>query len=94
MSTIKETEEYLLNIKPEFKDIANSLIEIILSTCEKLSIAIKWKRLTFAYNVDFHDWICAIDITKNSVNLIFHFGGLLEDKKNLLKLVPVNSLEK
>lgn len=85
MNKSKEVEEYLLNYIPEFREIANRLIGIIFSTSKDLSLAIKWKRLTFGFNDDFHHWICAIDITKNYVSVIFHFGGLLEDKKNLFK---------
>jgi hypothetical protein len=44
----------------------------------------RWGKPTFGLNGDFHYWICAIEILKNRVSLIFHFGGLLSDERNRL----------
>ena len=48
-------------------------------------MAVKWNQFTYAYNADFHHWICGISITKNAVGLNFHFGGLLDDPNGVFK---------
>lgn len=49
-----------------------------------LDRAIKWRRLTFAVDGDFHHWICGIDVTRRGVVLQLHFGGLLPDAEGRL----------
>ena len=74
-----------LGQKPEnLQQIAVRLAEIILRSHGGMETAIKWGKLTFGINSDFHHWICAIQVTKNKVALIFHFGGLLCDENNRL----------
>jgi len=76
-------QKFTDKITPEFKELIEELINCIESANKNLQHDIKWGRLTFAVNGDYHYWICGIAITKRSVNLIFHFGGLLDDKNNL-----------
>ena len=68
----------------ESKIIAQNLSSIILSIDSAMCLSIKWKKLTFALNDDFHHWICAINFTKKGTVLYFHFGGLLNDEYNVL----------
>lgn len=69
---------------PDLKKVAKKLYEIILSTNDDLEAAIKWNRVIFAINNDFHHWICGINVTKKNISLIFHFGCLLTDENNIL----------
>ena len=64
---------------PEFQVIIHRLVQIIKDSGHPLDMDIKWGQLSFAQNADFHHWICAIKVTKKSVGLVFHFGGLLDD---------------
>ncbi len=75
-----DKKEFTGKLNPNFKGIVEDITAIIGSVNEKLSCEIKWGRLTYGLNGDFHHWICGIAQTKKSVNLIFHFGGILEDK--------------
>ncbi len=68
----------------EFKEIVHNLSSIILSIDSAICVSVKWKKLTFALNDDFHHWICAINFTKKGTVLYFHFGGLLNDEYNVL----------
>ncbi|HOK53557.1 MAG TPA: DUF1801 domain-containing protein [Armatimonadota bacterium] len=77
--------EYLYGVDPQYREIAERVISVIESIDPSFTMAVKWKQLTFALNGDFHHWICAIALTKKSVNLLFHFGGLLDDTNNVLK---------
>ena len=70
---------------PEFAEIVTSLVKTISSSSVKLDAAIKWKQLTFALPCDFHHWICSITITKKSVSLNFHYGGLLSDPSGIFR---------
>ena len=50
---------------------------------DSIKLAVKWKRLTFAHEGDFHHWLCAISFSRKAVNLTFHFGGLMKDPYDL-----------
>ncbi len=82
--------DFTKNATPEFKLIVERLVEVLESSGEQFEAALKWKQLTYAYRGgnhrgDFHHWICGISITKKSVGLTFHFGGLLDDPKGVFK---------
>jgi hypothetical protein len=75
--------EFLKPISSPNIEIAKKIIDMIISNYKDLDYAIKWKRLTFGINQDFHHWLFAIQPTKNSIGIVFHFGGLLEDKNQV-----------
>ena len=47
--------------------------------------AIKWQRLTFTVDGNWHHWLCAIAVTKGAVSLVFHKGSLLGDPAGMLQ---------
>lgn len=47
--------------------------------------AVKWKRLTFTVDQDWHHWLCGIAVTSAGVRLVFHKGSLLDDPADLLQ---------
>ena len=65
--------------------IARRIIQEIRKAKKPLDAAIKWNQLTFAKDGDFHHWICALRISKRCVTLSFHFGGLLDDARGVLR---------
>jgi hypothetical protein len=73
-------EEYLKGLDPLFRDIVETLSGIIESVDKRLECDIKWNRLTYSLSGDYHHWIYGIAKTKKSINLIFHFGGIIDDK--------------
>ncbi|MDD2483032.1 MAG: DUF1801 domain-containing protein [Candidatus Shapirobacteria bacterium] len=75
-----DKEIFINKIDPNFLDIFERITKAIESVDEKLDCEIKWGKLTYGLSGDYHHWICGIAQTKKSLNLIFHFGGLLEDK--------------
>jgi len=75
--------EFLKTIRSPYLEVAEKIIDMIIVRYKDLDYAIKWKRLTFAINRDFHYWLFAIQPTKNSVGIVFHFGGILEDKNRI-----------
>ena len=72
---------YISKINPDFRAIVESITKTIESTDKNLVCAVKWGRLTYGLSGDFHHWICGIAQTKKGINLIFHFGGILDDKE-------------
>jgi hypothetical protein len=59
------------------------LAELVRATSD-LDEDIKWNRLTFTANEDWHHWVCAVAATRKAVNLVFHKGSLLADPGGLL----------
>lgn len=51
----------------------------------RLTQAIKWGRLTFALDDNWHHWLCSIAVTKKTSSLVFHKGVLLDDPGRLLE---------
>ncbi len=56
----------------------------LLRRTATLDEAVKWNRLTFTANGDWHHWVCAVAATRKAVNLVFHKGSLLADPAGLL----------
>jgi len=80
----KEVQQFYDSVPENYKEIVNELSSLISNVNDKIAQDIKWKKLTFGLNEDFHHWLCQINITKKAVVLYFHFGGLLDDKYNIL----------
>ncbi len=85
MSTQKLVADFAESATAEQRRIVERLVDLIERSRPPLDAAVKWRQLTFARQGDFHHWICAIAIRKNSVDLIFHFGGLLDNPHGVLK---------
>jgi hypothetical protein len=79
-----DINSYLEQKPDHLRQIAVRLMEIILLSNPCMSGEIRWGKPTFGLSGDFHHWICAIQVMKDKVSLIFHFGGLLHDGNNRL----------
>jgi hypothetical protein len=77
-------DHFVNGAEPCATEVVYALVEIIERTSVPLDAAVKWRRLTFAREGDFHHWICGIAITKRAVTLVFHFGGILDDPEGRL----------
>lgn len=86
--------EFLHGTPLQTQEIVNATIAVICSTEHNFDMAIKWRRLTFALEHDFHHWICGIEITRTYVGIIFHFGGLLDDPYHKFKVGTSSFLRK
>ncbi len=78
--SINVKKMHISKINPNFKKMVEVLAEVIESVDKKLTCEIKWGRLTYGFSGDYHHWICGIAQTKKAISLIFHFGGILDDK--------------
>ena len=61
------------------------LAEHVHAAHDRIEEAVKWGRLTFTIDGNWHHWLCAIAVTRGSVNLVFHKGSLLDDPAGLLR---------
>ena len=61
------------------------LANLIASADPAITAAIKWGKLTFALDGDYHHWLCALAKVKKGVSLYFHFGSLLDDPRGILQ---------
>jgi len=68
-----------------FQGLINGLIEIICEAEPQMEADIKWNRITFTRNGDWHHWICGIERSKKYVSFVFHEGALLEDESRILQ---------
>lgn len=93
-SSAQLTAQFLQSTPPQTQEIVKAIVAVICSTEHNFDMAIKWRRLTFALEHDFHHWICGIEITKSYVGIIFHFGGLLDDPRGKFKIGASNFLRK
>ncbi len=66
-------------VDPGLGAIVRRLAAIVDGSPGRMDAAIKWQRLTYAREGDFHHWICGIAVARRAVSLVFHFGGLLDD---------------
>lgn len=78
-------DSFTLSAHPNFVQLFTRLASVIGGVEPRLECAVKWGRLTFALDGDYHHWICGIGVTKKAVVLTFHFGGLLRDPTGLLR---------
>lgn len=61
------------------------LADLVREAADALDEAVKWGRLTFTMNGNWHHWLCAVGATRAQVKLMFHKGALLDDPAGLLE---------
>lgn len=76
--------EFLAGTRPDAAPVV-AAIDAAIRAAAPVESAIKWQKLTYAVNGDFHHWICAVTVTKKQVSLNFHFGALLADPEGLFR---------
>ena len=81
----QDVEEWLHKWSPAQQEQARNLAAAVHGADEAVVEAIKWRRLTFTVDDNWHHWLCAISVTKDGVSLVFHKGSLLEDSAGLLQ---------
>jgi hypothetical protein len=78
-----QKETFLKDVDDSLRGATAELAKIIEASHKDFDVAIKWRQLTYGLNKDFDHWVCALSANKKAVNLVFHFGSLLEDKNKL-----------
>lgn len=79
-----DVTNWLQQWTPRQRREVRALAALIRGTDARLDEAIKWHRLTFTAERNWHHWLCAVAVTRARVRLLFHKGALLEDPAGLL----------
>lgn len=69
---------------PEQRRLAELLAERVRAHVPAADEAVKWRRLTFTLDEDWHQWLCAVAVSGRGVSLMLHKGALLDDPAGLL----------
>jgi hypothetical protein len=79
-----EVERWLGALPEGPRQEAEGLATQVRAAAPALGEAVKWGRLTFTAQGDWHHWVCAVAATKSDARLVFHKGALLDDPAGLL----------
>ncbi len=79
-----EVLSWLETLPTERREPVEWLAERVEKACDGVTAAMKWRRLTFTLDDDWHHWLCAVAVSKRGVDLVFHKGSLLDDPDGLL----------
>lgn len=77
--------EYIQSSPEAFQELIHALREVVYKAEPQMDEAIKWRRVTFTLNGNWHHWICGIERTQKYVSFIFHKGALLDDPSGILQ---------
>jgi hypothetical protein len=81
----RAVEAWLDKLSPAQQEQSQKLATAVHMANGSIAEAIKWRRLTFTVDDNWHHWLCAVAITKRGASLVFHKGVLLEDPAGLLR---------
>lgn len=80
-----DVEDWIEQWPKDQQDQIKWLAERVRAADSGITEAIKWRRLTFTVNGNWHHWLCATAVAKRGVSLMFHKGSLLDDRRRLLR---------
>lgn len=80
-----EVEDWLRRWSPDQREQVEWLAGRVHAAGKDVAEAIKWRRLTFTVDGNWHHWLCAVAVTGGAVSLVFHKGSLLEDPADMLQ---------
>lgn len=81
----RDVETWLGQWSSDQQDKVKWLADLVRGAVQEVDVAIKWRRLTFTVDGNWHHWLCAISVTTRGVNLLFHKGSLLDDPAGVLE---------
>jgi hypothetical protein len=81
----REVQEWLARWSPSQQERVEWLADRVHAAAASITEAVKWRRLTFTVDGNWHHWLCAVAVTKRSVDLVFHKGSLLSDPAGVLR---------
>lgn len=76
---------WLARLPEDKRREAAELSDLVQQAADRLEESVKWGRLTFTVDGNWHHWLCAIGATKTAVKVMFHKGALLDDPSSLLE---------
>jgi hypothetical protein len=80
-----EVEAWLRKWSPDQQEQVDWLAGRVHAAAAGVDEAVKWGRLTFTVDGDWHHWLCQIAVAARGVSLVLHKGSLLDDPAGLLE---------
>jgi hypothetical protein len=80
----RDVRDWLAKLPAERQEQAERLAKLVHAAHPGVQEALKWRRLTFTVDGNWHHWLCAVAASK-AVILAFHKGALLDDPAGLLE---------
>jgi hypothetical protein len=80
-----EVQEWFDGHDEQGRGRAEELRELVRDATGEPDEAVRWGRLTFTQDGDWHHWLCAVAVHRRGIDLVFHKGSLLEDPGGLLR---------
>jgi hypothetical protein len=77
-------EQWLANLDPSTRAQVEEVGQVVTEADPRLEGAVKWGRLTYSLEGNWHHWLCAVAVSKKATRLVFHKGVLLADRSGLL----------
>jgi hypothetical protein len=81
----QEVKKWFAGLDAGQRQQAEWLASTVHAADQAVTEAIKWRRLTFTVDDNWHHWLCAVAVTTKSVSLMFHKGSMLADPTGLLE---------
>jgi hypothetical protein len=76
---------YFEGLDERSRPTVERLIDVIVDVLPHVEHGLKWGRLTFTQNEDWHHWLCAVAPTGKGAKLLIHKGALLADPHRVLE---------
>ena len=80
--------DFLAALDPGVRAVAARIIAAIPAD---LTVAVKWRQLTFALDTDYDHWICAISATKYTRRLTYRSGDDVQE--SVIEAVVAEALD-
>lgn len=79
----RSVQAWLMHLDPQSRSDVEASVRVIRGVDPRLTQAIKWGRLSFSIDGNWHHWLCGITATSGS-RLVFRKGALVEDPGQML----------
>jgi hypothetical protein len=77
-------EQWLARLDPPTRAEVEQVGQVVTEADPRMAGAVKWGRLTYSLEGNWHHWLCAVAVSRKASRLVFHKGVLLEDRSGLL----------
>jgi hypothetical protein len=77
-------EQWLARLDPPTRAEVEEVGQVVTEADPRMEGSVKWGRLTYSLEGNWHHWLCAVAVSKKTPRLVFHKGVLLEDRSGLL----------
>jgi hypothetical protein len=85
MSRPADVTGWVAQHTPEQQAQIEWFAERVHAADDRITEAVKWHRLTFTVDDNWHHWLCGVQVTRRGVSLLLHKGALLDDPAGLLQ---------